>query len=234
MTKPRHRPAALLLSMSSLVLVAPAWATSTVETPIQAGGNFTVPTVSMKDVRYRSTIRQQYDFSCGSAAVATLLTHHYAYSVREEDVFAEMFQRGDQNKIRREGFSLLDMKLYLEAHGFKADGFEAGLDDLARANIPAIVLINERGYGHFVVVKGLRDGRVLMGDPSTGVRALPREQFEEIWKNRILFVVRNRTDVAAFNRDTDWSLAPRSPIEVGLVQRSLDAITIPKRGAGDF
>lgn len=205
-----------------------------VETPVQSGGTFSVPVTSMKDLRYRNTIRQQYDFSCGSAAVATLLTHHYGEPVREEDAFTEMFRRGDAEKIRRDGFSLLDMKRYLEARGYQADGFEAKLDDLARAGVPAIVLINERGYGHFVVVKGLAPERVLLGDPSTGTRAVSRAHFERIWTSRILFVVRNRADRARFNADADWALAPRSPLDAGLAQRGLDAITLPKRGIGDF
>ncbi len=33
--------------------------------------------VSVKEARFTTTQRQQFDFSCGSAAVATLLTHHY-------------------------------------------------------------------------------------------------------------------------------------------------------------
>lgn len=212
----------------------PAHAAGAVDTPIQAGGNFSVPTVSMKDIRYRQTIRQQYDFSCGSAAIATLLTHHYGVPVKEEDAFKEMFLRGDQQKIRRDGFSLLDMKNYLESHGFLADGYEARLDALKEAKIPAIVLINERGYGHFVVVKGIREDRVLLGDPSTGVRAMPRADFDRVWKSRILFVIKNRVDRARFDLDTDWALAPRAPIDVAFQQRGLDAIALPKRGPGEF
>lgn len=212
----------------------PAHAAGAVDTPIQAGGNFSVPTVSMKDIRYRQTIRQQYDFSCGSAAIATLLTHHYGIAVKEEDAFKEMFERGDREKIKRDGFSLLDMKNYLEARGFMADGYEARLEALKEAKIPAIVLINERGYGHFVVVKGLRDDRVLLGDPSTGVRSMHRADFDRVWKNRILFVIKNRVDRARFDQDNDWALAPRAPIDVAFQQRGLDSIAIPKRGPGEF
>ncbi|MDV7389798.1 hypothetical protein RZS08_00535, partial [Arthrospira platensis SPKY1] len=45
------------------------------------GGAVSVPTVSLKGARFIATLRQQYDFSCGSAAVATLLTHHYGWQV---------------------------------------------------------------------------------------------------------------------------------------------------------
>ena len=101
-----------------------------VDLPAQAGASYSAPVVSMKEQRFQKTLHQQYDFSCGSAALATLLTHHYNFPVSEQDVFREMYERGDQNKIRKEGFSLLDMKNYLEAHGFEGDGFVAEIEQL--------------------------------------------------------------------------------------------------------
>ena len=83
------------------------------------GGRFTVKVTSLKEARFKATTRQQFDFSCGSAALATLLTHHYARPVSEQTVFEAMYALGDQAKIRREGFSLLDMKNYLKAQGFE-------------------------------------------------------------------------------------------------------------------
>ena len=115
-----------------------------VEIPVQAGGNFSVPVFSMKEQRFQKTIHQQYDFSCGSAALATLLTHHYNYPVSEQEVFREMFARGDQAKIKKEGFSLLDIKNYLATRGFEADGYVAELDKLSVAGIPAIALVKEQ------------------------------------------------------------------------------------------
>ena len=202
--------------------------------PGQIGGTYTVPVVSMKEAKFSATVRQQYDFSCGSAALATLLTHHYGYPVKEEQVFAEMYERGDQAKIQKEGFSLLDMKFYLEVHGFQADGFEAPLEQLEAAHIPAIVLIRENGYHHFVVVKGTRDGRVLIGDSSSGTRAVPRTDFESMWISRILFVVRNHQDIAAFDREADWRVTPRSPLRDVLNRDGLGTILLPKHGPGDF
>ena len=46
---------------------------------------------SLKERAFRYTVRQQYDFSCGSAALATLLTYHYATPTDEEDTFKAMF-----------------------------------------------------------------------------------------------------------------------------------------------
>lgn len=225
--------APLLLALLGLCPAASCLADS-VEIPYDMGGTFSLPVTSMKGARFRAMIRQQYDFSCGSAALSTLLTYHYGVKVGEEQVFAEMYAKGDQAKIRNEGFSLFDMKRYLESHGFQADGFEAPLDKLESAGIPAIVLINENGYNHFVVVKGLRDGRVLVGDPSGGTRAVTQQHFAELWTNGILFVISNRQDQARFNVAAEWGALPRAPIDDGISREGLSALVLPKAGPSDF
>lgn len=219
---------------SAALLCAASAVAGTVELPIQAGGGFTVPVVSVKEGKFRATVRQQYDFSCGSAALSTLLTHHYGFPVSEEGVFAEMFASGDQAKIRNEGFSLLDIKLYLEKRGFIADGFEAPLEKLATAGIPAIVLVKENGYSHFVVVKGVRDGRVLVGDPAGGTRVMTQRQFDAVWMNQILFVISNRIDIAQFNAAADWQTAPRAPLVDGVGRDGITGLLLPKLGPSDF
>jgi predicted double-glycine peptidase len=145
-----------------------------------------------------------------------------------------MFMRGDQKKIRKEGFSLLDMKRFLAARGFKADGFKLPLQKLADAKLPAIVLVAEKGYHHFVVIKGVADGRVLLGDPATGTRSLARPVFEQIWTNKLLFVIHGASQVPAFNRVADWRAAPAAPLASGINRDGLSVVTLPKHGPGDF
>ncbi|MES2260188.1 MAG: C39 family peptidase [Pseudomonadota bacterium] len=197
------------------------------------GGMFRLPLASMRDVRFQSTVHQQYDFSCGSAAVATLLSYHYGYPVSEQQVFQEMFARGDQNQIRRAGFSLLDMKRYLDARGFLADGFEQPLAKLLEAGLPAIVLVSENGYHHFVVIKGMAGGRVLLGDPASGTHALALGAFERIWLNRLLFVVHNRPAQARFNTVADWRAAPRAQLGEAIARDGLGNVTLPMHSNGD-
>ena len=208
---------------------------------------FNVPLVSMREARFQRTLHQQYDFSCGSAAVATLLTHHYADPVTEEFVFEQMYKQGDQQKIRKEGFSLLDIKRFLASRGFLADGFQLPLDKLAEAGFPAIVLVAEKGYRHFVVVKGLNQSRVLIGDPAGGTRAMPRAGFEAIWQGRLLFVIHGRgtssapdpvddvaMQAARFNDVDDWRAAPQAPLGLAISRSGLDQLTMPKNDGGNF
>jgi uncharacterized protein len=226
----------LALTFAALIGLCPAGAclADTVNLPYELGGAYSLPITSMKAARFRAMVHQQYDFSCGSAALSTLLTYHYGFKVTEETVFVAMYEKGDQPKIRREGFSLFDMKRYLESQGFQADGFEAPLDKLESAGIPAIVLINENGYNHFVVLKGVRDGRVLIGDPSGGTRAMAQAAFERLWTNGILFVISNRQELAKFNLASEWSAVPRAPIASGISREGLAGLVIPKAGPSDF
>ncbi len=103
-----------------------------------AGGNYRMQVTSLREARFKTTIRQQYDFSCGSAAVATLLTFQYGQPVSEQEVFQEMYARGEQAKIQREGFSLLDMKRFLASRGFLADGYELPLSSWRKRRSPQL------------------------------------------------------------------------------------------------
>lgn len=227
--KHRHR----LLSMT-LMLACVATAHAGNLALRTASGGFGVHVTSLKEARFKTTVPQQYDFSCGSAAIATLLTYQYGYPVTETEVFLAMYQNGDQAKIRSEGFSLLDMRRYLLSLGFEADGFELPLDKLLEQGLPAIVLLNENGYRHFVVVKGLREGRILIGDPARGTRALSHQRFAELWDNGVLFVVHNRRELANFNQARDWRVAPSAPLGIGVVREGLYNIVQPKFGPGDI
>ncbi|MCI0150811.1 C39 family peptidase [Paraburkholderia sediminicola] len=220
------------------MLVSSIWVATATADPIAitdpSGGYYSLHVTSLKEARFKRTIRQQYDFSCGSAALATLLTYQYNTPTTEQTAFAAMFESGDRDKIRNEGFSLLDIKRYLEAHGFLADGYDLPLEKLEQAQTPAIVLITDHGYHHFVVVKGMRNGRVLVGDPATGTRVMSRESFEQKWQDRVLFVIHNRHEQAKFNDPQDWHVAPEAPLYTGISREGLFSVVVPKLGPGEF
>jgi uncharacterized protein len=226
----------LLLLLSGLLLPALLQTSAAAVIPVQTvqDGSYAIHIMSLKEARFRNTVRQKYDFSCGSAAVATLLTYQYGYPVSEQMAFEQMYAHGNQRKISREGFSLLDIKEYLGANGFDADGFEVPLAKLQQENLPAIVLIDEKGYHHFVVIKGIRDGRVLVGDPARGTRTMPITQFTQLWKNHLVFVIHNRRSLAVFNNPADWHVAPIAPMGLGIDRSGLGTLTIPKDGPVDL
>jgi hypothetical protein len=175
-------------------------------------GDLRVPLESVEQRRYATVVRQRYDFSCGSAALATLLRFHYGLGQDEADVFRGMWAKGNREQIRRLGFSLLDMKRYLASIGYEADGFEVTLDEVAKAGVPGIALINLNGYRHFVVVKGVAGGEVLVGDPALGLKTMEAAAFGKAW-NGVYFALNSKLDTgrAHFNRDAQWAQYARAP-----------------------
>ena len=95
------------------------------------GAEVTMDVQSFQEKKYSATIPQQYDFSCGSAALATLLTYSYNINVSEQDIFKDMFENGDKDVISSSGFSLLDIKNYLTRRGLESNGYRAPLERLA-------------------------------------------------------------------------------------------------------
>jgi uncharacterized protein len=190
-------------------------------------GDIDVPVHSMAERRFLTVVHQRYDFSCGSAALATLLRFHYGNNASEQSVFMGMWQNGDRPQISKLGFSLLDMKRYLAAHGVRAEGYVVSLDDIARTRVPGIALINVRGYRHFVVVKGVEGGQVLVGDPSLGIRLIDAKSFSSTW-NGILFAL---VDAVAdgkrsFGRESEWALVARSRATMAMEPVSVQALAL--------
>lgn len=176
------------------------------------GANYTVKVMSWWEIPYRSVIRQQYDFSCGSAAVATLLTYSYGRPTPEHATFSAMWKNGDQKAIRKLGFSMLDMKNYLRTIGLHAEGYRLGAKDLVKLERPAIVLLNLHGFKHFVVVKGIRNSRVLVGDSMLGLTDYSLADFLKVWNGIALMIVPEGR-APSFNLASDWGPWSKAPLE---------------------
>lgn len=208
-----------LLSALAVVATAlsPSPAAAQVRFGIEAGGATGMRVTSYRDLPFRTVVRQEHDFSCGSAALATLLTFHLSIPRTEARVFQAMYAAGDQPTIRRAGFSLLDMKGYLKGEGFEADGFRMSFDRLRRVSAPSIVMIDTGRYRHFVVIKGVDDNAVLVGDPALGMRTYSRKEFEAVW-NGVVFYVRHASTEQVFNATEEWS--PYAPTPWSVAQQT--------------
>lgn len=142
------------------------------------------------EFKYKNIVRQAYDYSCGSAALVTVMTSYLGMDVTEQQAMEGMLSHGEREKIiARRGFSLLDMKRYLQTLGADAAGFRGQISDLAKLDQPAIVPIDYAGFKHFVVVRGVRDGRIYVADPSAGHIVFSQEEFASLWDRNTLFLL---------------------------------------------
>ncbi len=155
------------------------------------GGVMIAPPVKpFSEVKNKNVIKQKLDFSCGSAAVATVLNYYLGLKVTEDQIINGLFKVGNLELImKRRGFSLLDIKRFITLLGYKAVGYKTDIKHLQMLKKPAIVTIVLGKYKHYVVFKGVKDGRVLLADPAFGNMILPVEEFKNIWYRNIALVV---------------------------------------------
>ena len=141
---------------------------------------------SLLEMRHHRVVVQNWDLSCGAAALATLLNYQHGHSVTEKEVAVGLIQREEyvQNPSivnTRQGFSLLDLKRYVDGLGYEGIGLgRITFRDLTE-RAPVIVPVNFYGYNHFVVFRGAVGDQVLLADPAWGNRTMPIERFERAW-----------------------------------------------------
>ena len=177
---------ALLLSC---LLPGPTSLAARLPFAVLPGGNLAFKSVeSMRERRFSNLVEQKTDFSCGAAAMATLLNEAYGWSLSEGDVILGMLSEADAEKVRNQGFSMLDMKRYAQSLGLRARGYRIQAEQLENISIPVIVLIEIRGYKHFVVMQRSANGWVYVGDPVLGHKKLPLDEFSKGW-NGIVFAM---------------------------------------------
>lgn len=168
------------------------------------------PIRSLYEQRQEHVVLQEFDLSCGAAALATILKYQHGEPVDERQVAIGLISRdiylADPDILRRrEGFSLLDMNRYVRQLGY--DGEAVGrlsYEDLV-ARAPAIVPVSLYGYSHFVVFRGTLGANVLLADPAFGNRTLSADRFIDAWIayeefGHVAFAVRRRDGLTPPNR----------------------------------
>ena len=153
-------------------------------------------TLSLKEIREDGVVRQQWDTSCGAAAMATVFTYTFNDPVTEREAASGLLRQTEPLKVRhRGGFSMLDMKRYAAERGYRGIGFrDMEFEDIRYLDAP-IVPVSFNRYNHYVVYKGVTpEGDIRIGDPAFGNRILSRERFEDAWVDGITFVMLRGTE----------------------------------------
>lgn len=165
----------------------------------------------VEQFEFHNVVHQAYDYSCGSAALTTILNEYLGHSLGERQVMEGLLRFGETKKIvKRRGFSLLDMKRLATALGYKSGGFKATFKDLATLKNPAVVPIHYAGFKHFVVLKKFANGHVYIADPAIGNISFTQKRFSQVWTKNVLFIIfpkdENKTQENSNLQLTDWDL----------------------------
>ena len=172
---------------------------------------------SLQESRQQNVVLQEWDLSCGAAALATVLRYQHNDPVPEKTIAESMLRRTDPLTVRvKGGFSLFDLKRFTESRGFTGTGY-FGLDLAALEKLgPAITPVNLGDFNHFVVFRGIVDNKVLIADPAFGNRSIDRDAFERGWLGNIGFVIGDPTGRQTPNRmsvqPADFIFAPAETV----------------------
>ncbi len=163
-----------------------------------------LPLQTWKDLRDKDIEKQDLDYSCGSAATATILRSFYGQAIYEKDILDEVIKAGDDGTA-----SFADLSQAVTTFGFKAIGLTLSFDKLKQLQIPALVYLKYRDKDHFSVIRGIdQKGNVRLGDPSWGNRTFSKYQFFSMWetrdddtlKGKVLLILPEDTDSTAVNQ----------------------------------
>lgn len=211
----RRENSSLNMARAGLVVLGGLWVSGPSTADVFPGGFVNgQPTVtSWKALRDFRIVKQELDYSCGAASLATILNEFYGLSVTEQDVLTRVGAT-DRSSFQQ----LADVA---PSYGVKAGGLMLSFQDLRQLQVPAIAYVQYRGNDHFTVIRGIRrDGVVHLADPSWGNRQLTAHQFRRMWeapdadgamRGRILLLLPqtatlDRIDRTFFAPPTGWKL----------------------------
>jgi uncharacterized protein len=234
----RRTPAARLgwgaaFALSGLLACVPCAAgASGAAQPIARSADARIDTriKSMRELRDAGVVKQRYDYSCGSAALATLLSYGLNDAVDEQALLRallEPMQPDELAALSKKGLSLQDLQRLARMRGHKAQGFRLRADQLARLSRPVIAFIKPGGYAHFAVLKGVSGDRAYLADPSLGNVRMPLYRFLDMWADAsgsgVIFAVEKQNGVWPERYALQFAGSKGPPLEALSARRLLEA-----------
>lgn len=188
------------------------------QSPIRDRGHLTQRHIeSWRDLQTKHVVMQRRDYSCGAAALATILRYGWGEDVDEADTLRALNQLLSPAEIAdriQNGFTMYDLRRLAYALGYETAVGRLTIDDLAGSKIPLLVALRLKEFDHFVVVRGIADGRVYLADPIRGNLRVPVAEFQSQWIDQAVLVV------AAPDRDPPND----SPLRIRLAEREFPAL----------
>jgi len=155
------------------------------------------PVKSYRELRFDLVAEQNSGRSCGPASLKTLFQHFFGIKLRREKVLKTLLKKkkidpkSAENVWKEEKLkvSLLDLKKTSIALGVTAKGYQLKPPSLRGVleKIESPLLLHfQRPEEHFLLAVEAWRGKVLLADPSRGLRLSPQEEVNESWDGLVL------------------------------------------------
>lgn len=127
-------------------------------------------------------IRQQTEFDCGSAALATLLSFYADEEVEPARLIgARPWASDEWQGVQRDGFSLSQLAEMAAALNVQTSVLWLPIRSLSSIQLPVLVYLPLPSGPHFSVLTGIAGEHVTLADPSQGALLWTLGQFLSAW-----------------------------------------------------
>lgn len=153
---------------------------------------FEKPVCSWKQLKEIHIVMQKRDYSCGAAALATILHYYWGDNVSEEQILIaiEKILTPEEMKDRiKNGLAISDIRRAAVEMGYLSSIGTLTFRQLTESKVPLIVGITPSGYKHFVVYRGVDCDYVYLADPIRGNIRVPIPEFVCQWQKNAILVV---------------------------------------------
>jgi predicted double-glycine peptidase len=178
------------LSLLHIIILSPVLISCTTQNPLLSNAGYRINitksnVTSWKTLNEQHIIMQKYDYSCGAASLATLMKYYFNEDINEQTLLnyiKTVFNKQEYKKIEKDGLSFLELEKISQSRGYQSANVRLKLSALKQLSGPVIVFLKTKNYRHFAVLRGVREDRVFLADPSRGNIRLSIEEFTQEWK----------------------------------------------------
>lgn len=184
---------------------------------------------SWVELKRHNLVMQRRDYSCGAAALATIVRYYWGDPVTEEYFLDELDKllTPEEAKDRvKNGLGMSDLRRVAVKTGYQAVAGKLKFAKLVEAKVPLIVGLTIEDYDHFVVYRGTDYRWVYLADPIRGNVRVSIPVFLKQWQQNAILAIHKPGEKV--KKQSPLSVKA-SEIELGELNRQLIRQEVTRR-----
>ncbi len=152
---------------------------------------------SWQELKRQNIVMQQRDYSCGAAALATVIRYYWGDNVTENlflNALDSLLTVEEARDRVENGLALSDLRRVAVKTGYLASIGKLRFDQLNESKVPLVVGIIVNDYDHFVVYRGWDGEWVYLADPTRGNIRVETRTFVNQWQQNAILAVAKKNE----------------------------------------